>query len=257
MFNESQGSNTQLKFSFSKTKFLGLPLKRQHKKCALVLKELYLAFDQRLHSHYNEIQNWMGGDTFLTHDRKAISDRYHVHLKLAGISYREHHLLPRISKEDRAIAKPLWPIHVYLDRIRSAFNVGSIIRTAETIGFESLYFHPQTPYVDHHQVQQSSMGTHQWVNCQKVENINALPGPIIVMETSQDAYALHEFLFPESFTLVLGNEEYGVSEHMISNADYFINIPMRGKKNSLNVSNAFAMAAMEIYRQRILSHESV
>lgn len=70
------------------------------------------------------------------------------------------------------------------------------------------------------------------------------------METAAEAIPITDFEFPETFTLVIGNEEYGCSDAILAQADYVIKIPLRGRKNSLNVANAFAIAAAEISRQR-------
>ena len=51
-------------------------------------------------------------------------------------------------------------------------------------------------------------------------------------------------------TFPLGNEEYGCSKETLAMADYLLTIPLYGRKNSLNVSNAFAIAAQEICRQK-------
>jgi tRNA G18 (ribose-2'-O)-methylase SpoU len=60
---------------------------------------------------------------------------------------------------------------------------------------------------------------------------------------------LSDFIFPASFTLILGNEEYGISNESLKLADYIVEIPLFGAKNSLNVACAFAIAASQIRRQ--------
>ena len=55
--------------------------------------------------------------------------------------------------------------------------------------------------------------------------------------------------FPEKFTLILGNEEKGISQAALKEADVFLTIPLTGEQKSLNVASAFAMAAFQIKKK--------
>jgi len=240
---------------FTKRRFIKFPTEQQHKKCAELLKIIYENLlsqnpTTELENHYNEIQEWMNLPTATLDQTKLVADRYHFHLNLAKRQLKEHNLLPQVRHHDKIQAEPLWPIAIYLDQLRSAHNVGSIIRTVEAFSLGTLHFSPDTPYITHKQVQDAAMGTHAWVKCTQEEGIDKLPRPMIVMETTDHAIPLTEFVFPEQFTLVVGNEEYGCSDTTLKNADYIVQIPLRGRKNSLNVANAFAIAAAEILRQK-------
>ena len=94
------------------------------------------------------------------------------------------------------------------------------------------------------------MGSHLFVHAHKNADLNTLKRPIIALETCDKALSLYDFLFPTSFTLVVGNEEYGCSDESLILADFIVEIPLRGHKNSLNVANALAIAANEIVRQQ-------
>lgn len=238
---------------FTKRKFLSLSLEQQHKKCAEVLRDYYCHDSEEHFKNYQEIMTWMGIDSMDHSDQKEISDRYHEHLKNANVQLKEHHFLPHIRKNDRdtPIAEP-WPIAIYLDNLRSAHNVGSILRTTEAFSLGTVYCSLNTPFIDNPKVQKTSMGTFPYVQCNLKKDVSSLPKPIIAMETSPNALSIHEFLFPDSFTLVVGNEEYGCSDSVLRETDYLIEIPLRGRKNSLNVANAFAIAAAEIFRQKQL-----
>jgi tRNA G18 (ribose-2'-O)-methylase SpoU len=244
---------------FTKRKFLSFSMEKQHKKCAELLLAIYkdkIAFQstEEMLAHYHELQEWMQREDKISSDAKEIANRYHYHLKLANRKVREHHLLPSIRQGDRAQGEKIWPISIYLDSLRSAHNVGSIIRTTEAFALGAIYFSEHTPYINHPQVQKASMGTFQWIECHPSCKVTDLPRPLIVMETSPQATSLYNFIFPEVFTLALGNEEYGCSDEVLRVADHLIEIPLRGRKNSLNVANAFAITASEIYRQKKEDH---
>lgn len=244
---------------FSPKKFLLLPLPQKHKKCAELLRSIYFslfvdctekekAFSDLV--HYNQIQEWMHGVSLAVHDVFTISDRYHWHLKNAHVSLKEHNLLPDVQRRDRPKKKsPSLSVAVFLDRLRSAHNVGSILRTVEAFALGKVYFSSHTPFIDQKQVKDTSMGTFEWIDCIKNASLMDLPKPIIALETCKEAIPLSSFLFPPIFSLVIGNEEYGCSPEVLKAADYIVEIPLHGRKNSLNAANAFAIAAAEIRRQ--------
>lgn len=243
---------------FTKRKFQLLPIRRQHKKCAELLYEIYNKLIaqsawQAEWEVYQDFLQWMNEPIPSAATPQIISDQYHGHLQQAQISKKEHHFLPEIRQGDRIKGETPWPVAIYLDHIRSAHNVGSIIRTVEAFALGTLYFSPQTPFVTHKQVQDTAMGAHQWVECHQGAALDSLPRPLILLETSPDAWPLYSFIFPTSFTLVVGNEEYGCSNESLALADYLVEIPLRGHKNSLNVANALAIAAGEINRQKQLN----
>lgn len=240
-----------MKQLFTKRKFLALGYQQQHKKCAELLKKIYIGKTKGNLEHYNEIQEWIKLPGLEVLDFKDIADRYHIHLREADVSLKEHSLLPKILKNDRdeALLEPL-PIAIYLDKIRSAHNIGSILRTTENLSLGTVYFGENMAFKDNKQVKDAAMGAEQWVKCIKETSLEKLPKPIIVLETAKNAKDLYDFTFPDVFTLVLGNEEYGCSENSLQQADEIIAIPSVGRKNSLNVANAFAIVAGEIFRQK-------
>ncbi|KAF3361507.1 putative tRNA (Guanosine-2'-O-)-methyltransferase [Chlamydiales bacterium STE3] len=238
---------------FTKNKFHSLSNASQHKILAKLLNELYrlqisgqvLSPSKALYELYS---GWIETGLKIQWDNpKSIADGYHFHLRQANI---QGQFLPAVAHFDREEAEEAWPIHVYLDQLRSAHNVGSILRTAEGFGFDTVLFSKDTPWIDNKQVQKTSCNAYLFVNCQKKTPMQDLKRPLVVLETALEACSLYKFTFPRTFTLAIGNEEYGCSDDMLKTADYIIKIPMRGRKNSLNVANAFAATASEISRQR-------
>lgn len=244
---------------FTRVKFASLALDKQHKICAKLLNSIYRlqqegkAFQTALTS-YEAYAGWMGLSLLDLSSRSDLADRYHEHLRSAGVAAHEGCFLP--SHFDKPSAEPLWPIHIYLDQLRSAHNVGSILRTVEGFSLGTVYFSKSTPWIDQKKVQDASCGACTLVKCIKVEcirevSLKDLPAPLIALETAEGSSPYHHFDFPESFTLAIGNEEYGCSKETLRAAQKVIHIPMRGRKNSLNVANAFAIVAAEIVRQRV------
>ncbi|VHO04238.1 tRNA (guanosine(18)-2'-O)-methyltransferase [Candidatus Rhabdochlamydia sp. T3358] len=128
--------------------------------------------------------------------------------------------------------------------------MGSIIRTVEAFLLGPICFAKQIPYIDNLKVQKTSMFTFDKVTCHQNRPLEQLPKPLIALETIPNAPSLFDFTFPKEFTLLLGNEEYGLSDQALSMADQAVQIPLYGFKQSLNVASAFAIVAAVISNQQ-------
>jgi TrmH family RNA methyltransferase len=143
---------------------------------------------------------------------------------------------------------------VYLEDLRSPYNVGAVFRTAESFGVRAIYLSPDTPRPDHPRAARSSMGATgviPWRVCSLEEAVgdagaaaSAAAVPIFALETG--GRVLGEAKLPEPGMVVLGSEELGVSPAALSLAEQSagrVSIPMAGAKASLNVSVAFGILA--------------
>lgn len=233
---------------FTRDKFLALPKERRHKKLALLLKNAYLRMlsgedaAQSL-QNYRETASYISEPENPLITLKQISDAFHFHARQAKWNLREHSLLPSPKQQDREHSSSRLPVFVYLDNLRSAFNTGSIIRSAECFGFSKVFLGGATPTPECSQVKKAAMGTDSWIEWEAMVAVESLPRPLIVLETVENSPSLFDYSFPPSFTLAVGNEEYGASDLLLKEADFFVTIPLRGRKSSLNVANAFAIAA--------------
>lgn len=239
--------------SMTEGEFLGLSERFQHKIAAKTLK----LFHQQRNPHelleYRRLEKWLTLESVDENNFQSLADRYHIHLQKAQLPCKEHQLLsPILHQEDKPSDEPYLPIHIYLDHIRSAFNVGSILRTTEAFRLGTVCFAKQTPFIDNVKVQKTSMCSYDKVPCRQHVKLEELPRPVIVLETLPTAPSIFEFVFPNSFTLVLGNEEYGVSQEMLQRSDAVVRIPLYGFKNSLNVASAYSIVAAAIRHQRSL-----
>lgn len=228
----------------TKNKFLLLSDKRQHKHAADILK-LALMQDLNYIKSYEELCRWLNMN--VPSEIEELHNRYYEHMRLSKTplcSYKED--LENVSL-DALSNVPYLPIIVYFDNLRSAFNVGSILRTMEAFRIKSAYFAGNTPKIDHPKVKETSMSCSFLIEDIKEENL--LTKPMIALECTEDATSIYDFIFPDTFTLIVGNEALGISKDLLKTADYIIKIPLVGAKNSLNVSSAFAITAYEIRKQ--------
>ncbi len=137
---------------------------------------------------------------------------------------------------------------IYLDEIRSPFNVGSIFRTAESLGAQEIYLSPGTADPFHPRAQRTSMGCVEKILWKRLdyEGLKNLNGPFFALELGGPA--VNSFSFPEKGILILGSEEVGVSPECLALSDQSlgrVTIPLYGWKGSLNVSVAFGIVLQQ------------
>jgi 23S rRNA (guanosine2251-2'-O)-methyltransferase len=161
----------------------------------------------------------------------------------------------RTPEEGPALAEPL-PLVAVLDNLRSAFNVGSIFRTSEAARVGELVLCGITPYPPHPQLDRTGLGTVDQVkwrhSISTVEAIRDLRGagiPVWAVEVSGGARSLREVVFPRPVAVVFGHETAGIGEEVLRETDGVVEIPLYGRKNSLNVASAYAVVIFEILRQ--------
>jgi TrmH family RNA methyltransferase len=136
---------------------------------------------------------------------------------------------------------------VYMEDIRSPFNVGAMFRTAESFGVEKIILSPFCADPLHRRAQRTAMGCIDIVPWERQE-LFALPEtpmscPVFALETG--GIPINEFPFPRKGLLIAGSEELGVSPHALAATDAScgrVSIPIHGAKASLNVSVAFGIA---------------
>lgn len=224
--------------NFTKPKFLSLSSPQQHRHLATLLRAVHTDACKSSWNIYEELINYLQIEI----PAGVVEDKYHFHLKMAGRQHKEHHLLPKKNITDRETpASPALPVDIYLDNLRSAHNVGSIARSTEAFGLGTLYGSGLTPPPS----PKTAMGAEKWIRYQSI-TLDQIKSPIIAIEIIPEAVPYNHFSYPNEFTLAVGNEERGCSKEVLSAASQVICIPMYGRKNSLNVANAFAIIAADI-----------
>ncbi len=151
-------------------------------------------------------------------------------------------------------------VEAILDNIRSAWNVGSIFRTAEGTGVKIIHLCGITPTPDNAKVSKTALGAELNIPWRKSNNgvqlarqlktsgyqlwaLEDLPG-------AEDIFKLAPDLPLTPVALIFGNEVSGIDPGIIELCDRVISIPMVGNKQSYNVAVAFGMAvSFLLYRQ--------
>ena len=143
---------------------------------------------------------------------------------------------------------------VLLDNIRSAWNVGSIFRSADGFGFNHVYLCGITPTPENEAVTKTSLGAEEYLPwsyhkdaVKLVRGLRKEGWKIIALEEGENAIELgKQITNHEKYVLILGSEVTGVDPDLLSQCDEILSIPMQGQKRSLNVAIAFSVAAFAL-----------
>ncbi len=162
-----------------------------------------------------------------------------------------------VSTMDRDhLVSPRAPLHFIIDHMRSAFNVGSIFRTADTLGVQKIWLTGYTPTPHQIQVDKAALGATfvvEWEQIQFKECIEKLKKQnfqIIALETSAKAKDISfDFSFEKPTAFIVGNERFGLDADQLAMTDEIRKIPTFGIKNSLNAAVALAIAGYEWRKQ--------
>lgn len=147
--------------------------------------------------------------------------------------------------------------------LRSAHNVGSLLRTADGLGVESAYLSGHTPYpqladdrrLPHEikkataQIAKTALGAEKSLRIFHEPDVLALISKlrtkgydIVALEQHPEAIDLANYKPGQKTALIIGNEVEGIEPAILDKADKIVQIPMRGQKESLNAAIAGAIA---------------
>lgn len=151
--------------------------------------------------------------------------------------------------------------------IRSCHNVGSLLRTAEGLGVDKVYFSGYTPYpltpkderLPHistkltAQIHKTALGAEKTQSWERVSSIDELIKQLkhdgytlAALEQTSNSVPLHTYHSTDKIALVLGREVEGLAPEILAKVDVTLEIPMHGAKESFNVVQAAAMALFQL-----------
>ena len=152
---------------------------------------------------------------------------------------------------------------ILLDNVRSAWNVGSILRSADGFGCTHAYLCGITPAGDNEDVKKTSLGAEDSVPwsyhkdaVKLVKGLKAEGWKVYGLEEDARAVELARVGMrndeSEGEVLVVGNELTGIDPDLLDLCDRIFYIPMHGEKKSFNVAIAFSIAAYALRRQYVV-----
>ena len=143
--------------------------------------------------------------------------------------------------------------------IRSAYNVGSIFRTADSAGVSKIYLVGQTATpVDRFgrkrsDIAKTALGAEDSMKWEYFPDINDLFDhldkegvTVTALEQDKNSIDYKTFEMKGDTALILGNEPYGIPEDTLKKCEAILEIPMKGDKESLNVAVAAGIAVYHL-----------
>lgn len=146
---------------------------------------------------------------------------------------------------------------VVLDNIRSAHNVGSVFRSADAFGIDSVALCGICAVPPSVEIHKSALGaedsvrwTHYNDTLDAVNELRSKGYTIVSVEQTEHSLKLGKFRREEGrkYALVFGNEVDGVSQDVVDASDFSLEIPQYGTKHSLNVSVSAGVVLWELVR---------
>ncbi|MBS1622066.1 MAG: RNA methyltransferase [Bacteroidetes bacterium] len=151
-------------------------------------------------------------------------------------------------------------IIIVLENIRSAYNVGSVFRTADAFLVESIFICGYSAKPPHKEIKKTALGAEETVSWKHFKNatealdeLKRNKYKIFAVEQAENSYKLQEMDFnqDEKIAMVFGNEVTGVEQSTINSCDGCIEIPQWGMKHSLNIATAAGVVLWELVRNRV------
>ena len=152
------------------------------------------------------------------------------------------------------------PVIAVLENVRSAYNVGSVFRTADAFLLQAIFLCGYTARPPHKEIRKTALGadeTVEWkhfsTSSAAIEMLRQEGYAIYAVEQTENSISLQTFesRSPGKIAVVFGNEVTGVEQPTIQLCDGTIEIPQLGMKHSLNISVAAGIVLWELAKSHI------
>lgn len=152
------------------------------------------------------------------------------------------------------------PVIAVIENVRSAYNVGSLFRTADAFLLEAIYITGYTAKPPHKEIKKTALGAEDTVDWKYFSNaaeaialLKESGYTVYAVEQVQNSFSLEKVNFQttEKIAVIFGNEVTGVEQETILQCDGCIEIPQLGMKHSLNIATAAGVVLWEIIRTRM------
>lgn len=150
---------------------------------------------------------------------------------------------------------PKLPLSVMADNVRSMYNIGSILRTADAFLVKEVILGGISGCPPHPEITKTALGAEESVDWRHVDDafaealeMKSKGWVICVLEQAHGSIPLQDFVAEPDlkYLLVAGNEVSGVDQQIVDMADIVLEIPQAGVKHSLNVSVSAGIALWQM-----------
>ncbi|HTD94247.1 MAG TPA: RNA methyltransferase [Chitinophagaceae bacterium] len=150
------------------------------------------------------------------------------------------------------------PIIVILENIRSAYNVGSVFRTADAFLVEAIYIVGYSAKPPHKEIKKTALGAEETIawkhfasTAEAIAEVRSMGYTVYAVEQVEKSISLEKFRADGPIAVIFGNEVTGVDQATIHLSDGCIEIPQLGMKHSLNIATAAGVVLWEMVRQAL------
>ncbi|MFK7834499.1 MAG: TrmH family RNA methyltransferase [Winogradskyella sp.] len=163
----------------------------------------------------------------------------------------------QLTHYNSSFKKQKHSISVVCDNVNNAPNIGSLFRIADAFGIEELIF-CGTDMSLGKRMTKTSRSTEKYVNYSfntsietQIENLKSQDYYLIALEITEKSESLASFKLQtnQPIALILGDENFGVSETILKQVDAVVHINMYGNNSSMNVVQATSIALYEFTKQ--------
>lgn len=148
------------------------------------------------------------------------------------------------------------PFIVILDHLEDPHNFGAIIRTCEAAGVDGIIIPKDRSVSVNSTVMKTSAGALNNMKICMVTNLNRTidelkeKGIWVVGTDMADSVPYDSLDYDMPVAIIIGSEGFGIGRLVREKCDYVVNIPMKGKVNSLNASVAAGILIYKIFEMR-------
>lgn len=133
--------------------------------------------------------------------------------------------------------------------VRSLWNVGSFFRTCDAFGVEKIHLTGYTPTPPRKEIAKTALGAEETIPWEHhddpadaVKVLQEDAWTVVALELLPESRDIMTYKAPDKLCVVVGHELSGVPKEVIDRCDAVLQVPMQGKKESLNVAVATGIA---------------
>lgn len=200
---------------------------------------------------------------FADENREFLKQAFHKNIRTEQISAKDFERISE-TKTPQGISavfnkkenhKSKGSIILALEDISDPGNLGTLIRTADWFGIDTVLLGETCAEMYNPKVLRSTMGSFFHVNCIESGNLikqlkQLQSGGFRILTADMHGKSIYKFGTPEKIAVVVCSEAHGPSEELLKICDEIITIPKQGKAESLNAASAGAVILSELTKKR-------
>jgi len=163
----------------------------------------------------------------------------------------------QLTHDTKIFKKQKFPIILLCENVTNAPNIGSLFRICDAFGIQEIIFNSEESVILSRKIKKTSRATEKYVSTKFINNTEDYlleiknKYQLIGLEITNNSTSLqkHTFDFNKPIALIIGDENFGISDTTLKHCDEVIHIDMFGENSSMNVVQAANIALYEITKQ--------